>query len=62
MVDAPVCAYCRRLPVDPAWRPFCSERCKLLDLANWIDGSYRVPGEPVPTDDADEEPRDEKKE
>ncbi len=48
--------------MDPAWRPFCSERCKLLDLAKWIDGDYRVPGEPVPGDDAGEGPGDGKKE
>ncbi|MBN2242373.1 MAG: DNA gyrase inhibitor YacG [Acidobacteria bacterium] len=24
-------------------RPFCSERCKLIDLGNWISGEYRVP-------------------
>jgi uncharacterized protein len=47
---AAVCAYCRRRPVDPAWRPFCGERCKLLDLARWADGTYRVPGEPAQTD------------
>jgi endogenous inhibitor of DNA gyrase (YacG/DUF329 family) len=45
-VDA-LCAFCRRQRVDPAWRPFCSERCKLLDLARWVDGVYRVPGEPA---------------
>jgi endogenous inhibitor of DNA gyrase (YacG/DUF329 family) len=27
------------------WRPFCSERCKLLDLGNWVDEKYRVPDE-----------------
>ena len=26
-----------------AFRPFCSERCKLLDLGNWIDGKYKIP-------------------
>ncbi len=41
------CVHCRERPVDPAWRPFCSERCQLLDLQNWIDERYRVPGEPV---------------
>jgi endogenous inhibitor of DNA gyrase (YacG/DUF329 family) len=41
------CVFCRRRPVDPAWRPFCSERCKIQDLARWADGSYRVPGEPA---------------
>jgi endogenous inhibitor of DNA gyrase (YacG/DUF329 family) len=29
------------------YRPFCSERCKLLDLAAWADERYRIPGEPV---------------
>jgi endogenous inhibitor of DNA gyrase (YacG/DUF329 family) len=29
--------------VEPAWRPFCSERCRLQDLARWADESYRVP-------------------
>jgi len=42
-----LCVFCRRQPVDPAWRPFCSERCKLQDLARWADGSYRVAGEVV---------------
>ncbi len=53
---APVCVYCRRRPVDPAWRPFCSERCKLLDLARWADGDYRVPAEPVDSADDEDEP------
>jgi endogenous inhibitor of DNA gyrase (YacG/DUF329 family) len=30
-----------------AYRPFCSERCKLLDLAAWADGRYRIPGDPI---------------
>jgi endogenous inhibitor of DNA gyrase (YacG/DUF329 family) len=30
--------------VNPAF-PFCSERCRLLDLGKWFDGQYRVPGE-----------------
>jgi endogenous inhibitor of DNA gyrase (YacG/DUF329 family) len=52
--DPPLlCVFCRRQPVDPAWRPFCSERCRLQDLARWADGTYRVGGEPVsnPNDD-----------
>jgi uncharacterized protein len=46
-----VCVFCRRHPVDPAWRPFCSERCKTQDLAKWADGSYRVAAEPLPDPD-----------
>ncbi len=48
MPGAELCVYCRLKPVDPRWRPFCSERCQLLDLGRWIDGDYRVEG---PADD-----------
>ncbi len=27
------------------FRPFCSERCKLLDLGAWADGDYAVPAD-----------------
>ena len=27
------------------WRPFCSERCKLIDLGEWASESHRIPGE-----------------
>ena len=26
--------------------PFCSERCKMADLGQWLTGTYRVPGTP----------------
>ena len=55
-----LCVFCRRLPVDPAWRPFCSERCKLQDLARWADGTYRAPAERVDeTDEGDESQKSE---
>ena len=41
------CVYCRQRPVDPAWRPFCSERCKMADLGRWLQGDYRVPAPPA---------------
>ena len=25
------------------WRPFCSERCRMIDLGQWASESYRVP-------------------
>ena len=53
----PLCVFCRRHPVDHAWRPFCSERCKLQDLARWADGTYAVPGEGLT--DPDGSPLDE---
>jgi endogenous inhibitor of DNA gyrase (YacG/DUF329 family) len=42
------CPICRRgVEADAPSRPFCSPRCKLVDLGNWLDGSYRVPGRPA---------------
>ncbi len=29
------------------YRPFCSERCKLIDLGEWAADEKRIPGEPV---------------
>jgi len=54
-VDARSCVFCRRQPAQPPWEPFCSERCKLQDLAKWIDGTYRVPTESLPDDEPDAE-------
>jgi uncharacterized protein len=28
----------------PQW-PFCSDRCKTIDLGRWLSGNYRVPAE-----------------
>jgi endogenous inhibitor of DNA gyrase (YacG/DUF329 family) len=43
------CPICGRPPgrtaPPPAHAPFCSERCRGVDLARWLDGTYRVPGE-----------------
>jgi len=58
IVPARVCVFCRREPAQEPWIPFCSERCKLQDLARWLDDGYRVPGSPgeerEPTDADDE--------
>ena len=57
------CPHCgRKLAWDASnkWRPFCSERCKLIDLGAWIAEEHAIPGEPVQgeldgplTDDSD---------
>jgi uncharacterized protein len=31
-----------------AYRPFCSERCRLIDLGAWASDGYAIPGEPAP--------------
>jgi uncharacterized protein len=55
MVTTVKCPTCRR-PVewtpDSAYRPFCSERCRLIDLGAWFDEKHRIPDEsPGATDD-----------
>ena len=34
--------------------PFCSERCRLIDLGKWLDGKYAIPGS-AEEDSSDEE-------
>ncbi|MGZ9811808.1 DNA gyrase inhibitor YacG [Pseudoroseicyclus sp. H15] len=43
------CPICTK-PTDPAHRPFCSPRCKDIDLHRWLKGSYRMPTAEVPDD------------
>ena len=40
----PRCRTCRK-PVESEGKffPFCSERCRLVDLGRWLDGSYTIP-------------------
>jgi len=52
-----LCVLCRCRPVTPRWAPFCRERCRNRDLAGWLDGAYRVAGEPVPSQDTEADER-----
>jgi len=54
MDEAPLCVLCHQRPMEPEWRPFCSERCRNEDLARWAEGRYRVPAEPLPEPDDDQ--------
>ena len=38
---------------DNPFRPFCTERCQLVDLGKWVEGEYRVPGELLPQEKAE---------
>lgn len=42
-------------PENP-WRPFCSERCKMIDLGAWASETYRLPDRSgKPEDDSPDE-------
>jgi len=49
---------CPRCGEVTAWagnpyRPFCSERCKLIDLGAWANEDYKVPGKPLDAEASD---------
>lgn len=40
------CPYCKNETIYSAenpYRPFCSERCRLIDLGQWADESFKIP-------------------
>jgi endogenous inhibitor of DNA gyrase (YacG/DUF329 family) len=47
------CPICGKPALDPKRRPFCSARCATIDLGRWLKGSYAIPAEVVPEDDAE---------
>ena len=43
-IDCPICnKVLENAPEDHGPRPFCSTRCKMVDLGNWLNETYRVP-------------------
>jgi hypothetical protein len=57
-IECPICQkVIEDAPDDFAPRPFCSPRCKLLDLDNWLSERYRV-SEPLRPEDTENEQRD----
>jgi endogenous inhibitor of DNA gyrase (YacG/DUF329 family) len=38
---------------DPEF-PFCSERCRIIDLGNWASEKYVIPSTSLPQSDEDE--------
>lgn len=41
------CPICKRLTTwhENPFRPFCSERCKLIDLGEWASENYKIAGD-----------------
>jgi len=46
------CPICRK-PAVQAFLPFCSSRCRDVDLNRWLKGSYVVPGRDDDAEDPD---------
>lgn len=52
------CPICKKPLETMKYRPFCSARCKNVDLNRWLSESYRVPGPPASEEDLPTEPAD----
>jgi len=46
------CPICGK-PATEASKPFCSERCRDVDLNRWLSGSYAIPGRKDEDEDAE---------
>jgi endogenous inhibitor of DNA gyrase (YacG/DUF329 family) len=60
MSDAPLskpCAICGK-PMVARFRPFCSGRCKDVDLNRWFKGAYAIPAVESEDDSEGTEPVD----
>jgi len=47
----------RPVPGSP-WRPFCSERCQLIDLGGWLTERHAIAGENAVPDSDPDNPED----
>ena len=56
IVSCPRCRARVKWAPESPFRPFCSERCKMMDLGGWATESYRVPD----VDQEDEPPEEER--
>jgi hypothetical protein len=55
IIKCPTCNKSTVWSEENPWRPFCSERCKLIDLGDWIEERRRIPDS---SDTPDSDPSD----
>jgi endogenous inhibitor of DNA gyrase (YacG/DUF329 family) len=53
VVACPQCGQEVAWSAESPFRPFCSERCKMIDLGQWASENYRVPADEPPLDQED---------
>jgi len=49
MVTCPTCKKPVPWVAEQHYKPFCSQRCKLIDLGDWATEAHKIPGEPAHT-------------
>lgn len=56
-VTKPLVVQCPTCKMEVVWssensyKPFCSQRCKLIDLGDWATEAHKIPGEVNPDED-----------
>ncbi|MBI5460855.1 MAG: DNA gyrase inhibitor YacG [Gammaproteobacteria bacterium] len=55
-VACPTCG--KKIPwsTENRWRPFCSERCRMIDLGEWLSENVCIAGDEEPPEDDAESP------
>ena len=56
-ITCPICGKQNTWRSENACRPFCSDRCKLIDLGEWASETRKIPSDPL---DPDRSPTDNK--
>ena len=52
LVACPNCKKITEYSTSNAFRPFCSQRCKMIDLGDWANENYKIPdNKPIEPDD-----------
>lgn len=57
MIRCPICK--KEITPANAEFPFCSERCRIIDLGNWASEKYKIPSDAKPEEPHDGEPDNE---
>jgi endogenous inhibitor of DNA gyrase (YacG/DUF329 family) len=56
VVSCPQCGAQVAWTSGSKWKPFCSERCKLIDLGDWAAEKFRIEAEPPDPGEGDPKP------
>lgn len=54
-ITCPTCGKPNTWLPDNNYKPFCSDRCKLIDLGEWANESRKIPAEQAPLESSDED-------
>ncbi len=55
IIKCPICKKTVLYSVQNPHRPFCSEKCRLIDLGQWFEGDYCIPDDAQADDDYNQE-------